>query len=131
MVGRFPIQPKTLATPFGVWTPAILCEGGSRMLFISGMVARGVDGKIVGRGDYGAQTRQVCENLKAAVEAVGGTLADIMQVTVFVCDIEKFSEIHAVRRRYFPSDPPASTMVEVSRLVDKEALIEINAIAVL
>ena len=54
-----------------------------------------------------------------------------MQVTVFVCDIGKFSEIHAVRREYFPSDPPASTMVEVSGLVDKEALIEINAIAVL
>ncbi len=124
------VAPDSLARPFGVWTPAILSEPG-RLLFISGMVARTRDGNVVGEGDYTAQTRQVCENIKAAVEAVGGTLADVVQVSVFVLDLDAFAEIHAVRRTYFPELPPASTMVEVSRLVDRRCLIEMNAIAVL
>jgi enamine deaminase RidA (YjgF/YER057c/UK114 family) len=95
------------------------------------MTARDGSGDIIGVGDYRAQTRQVCENLKSAVEAAGGTLADIAQVNVFVLDIDQFDTIHAVRREYFPSEPPASTMVQVQRLVDKRMLIEINAIAVL
>lgn len=130
MTKKVPITPKAMAQAFGVWTPAIACEAG-RMVFISGMTARDGHGNVVGEGDYAAQTRQVCENLKKAVEAAGGTLDDIMQVTVFAVDVEHFAEIHKVRREYFPSNPPASTMVEVPRLVDKRCLIEINAIAVL
>jgi 2-iminobutanoate/2-iminopropanoate deaminase len=125
------VVPTTLAAPFGVWTPAIVTGPPGRLLFISGMVARLPDGSVVGEGDYAAQTRQVCENLKHAVVAAGGTLADIVQVVVFTLDIEQFATIHAMRREYFPEMPPASTMVEVSRLVDKRCLIEINAIAVL
>jgi enamine deaminase RidA (YjgF/YER057c/UK114 family) len=65
------------------------------------------------------------------MQACGGDLKDIVSVTVFVRDITQFSAIHEVRREYFPVDPPASTMVEVSRLVDERSLIEINAVAVL
>ena len=65
------------------------------------------------------------------MEAAGGTLADIVRVDVFVCDIEQFDAIHQVRRRYFPDKAPASTMVQVSRMVDNRSLIEINAIGVL
>jgi 2-iminobutanoate/2-iminopropanoate deaminase len=130
MTKKTPIAPPAMAKPAGVWSPAIVCEPG-RLLFISGMTARDGTGAIVGEGDYRAQTRQVCENLKTAIEAAGGTLADIAQVNVFVLDIDQFDAIHAVRREYFPSEPPASTMVQVQRLVDKRMLIEINAVAVL
>jgi 2-iminobutanoate/2-iminopropanoate deaminase len=122
MTKKTPIAPLSMAKPAGVWSPATICEPG-RLLFISG--------KIVGEGDYRAQTRQVCENLKTAIEAAGGTMADIARVDVYVLDIDQFDTIHAVRREYFPSEPPASTMVQVQRLVDKRMLIEINAIAVL
>jgi enamine deaminase RidA (YjgF/YER057c/UK114 family) len=101
------------------------------MLYVSGVTSRDSSGAVVGPGDYEAQTRQVCENLKAVVEAAGGTLADIVSVTVFVVDIEQFETIHRVRRSYFSEDPPASTMVQVSRFVDKNCLIQINAIAAL
>jgi len=131
MPTRKVIAPSTLATPQGAWSPAILSEGGRRTLYISGLVARDPSGEVVGVGDYHAQTKQVCENLKSAVEAAGGTLADIVSVTVFVCDVEQFQTIHEVRRQYFPKDPPASSMVQITRLVDKRCLIEINAIAVL
>jgi enamine deaminase RidA (YjgF/YER057c/UK114 family) len=80
-------------------------------------------------GDIAAQTRQVCENLKAAVEEAGGTMDDICRVDVYVRNMEHFDAIHKVRREYFKA--PASTMVEVSKMTSPEYLIEINAIAVL
>jgi 2-iminobutanoate/2-iminopropanoate deaminase len=124
------IHPEGMSKPFGVWTTAFAVDA-SRLLFISGLTARGPDGKVVGVGSMAEQTRQVCENLRKSVAAAGVSLSDIVWVQVFTTDVSKFAEIHAVRRQYFPSEPPASTMVEVPRLVDKDCLIEINAIAAL
>jgi enamine deaminase RidA (YjgF/YER057c/UK114 family) len=121
---------KGLPRPSGVWSNAVLAKPG-RLLFISGLVARDSEGKMVGVNDIEAQTRQVCDKLKQAVESVGGTLADIVRVDVYITDMAHFSQIHKVRAEYFPTDPPASTMVEVTRFVAPEAMIEINAIAVL
>jgi enamine deaminase RidA (YjgF/YER057c/UK114 family) len=95
------------------------------------MVARRADGSIAGIGDIEAQTRQVCDNVKVAVEAAGGTLADICRVDVHVRNMEDFPIIHRVRRAYFPDPPPASTMVEVSKFTHPDYLIEMSAIAVL
>ena len=78
-----------------------------------------------------AQTRQVCENLKSAVEQVGGTLDDICRVDVYVRNMEHFDQIHKVRREYFKPPAPASTMVEVCKMTSPDYLIEINAIAVI
>ncbi len=76
-----------------------------------------------------AQTRQVCENLKAAVAAAGGTMDDICRVDVYVRNMEHFDKIHQVRREYFKAPAPASTMVEVSKFTSPDYLIEISAIA--
>ena len=100
------------------------------MVFISGMTARDVDGQIVGAGDIDKQTRQVCENLSRAMSAAGATLNDIVRVDVFVRNIEHFDAVHRVRREYFTSPAPASTMLEVSKMVSPDMLIEINAIGV-
>jgi len=110
---------------------AIAIEAKGRLVFISGMTARCPDGTIAGIGDVEAQTRQVCENLKSAVEAAGGTMEDICRVDVYVRNIEHFDKIHKVRREYFKAPAPASTMVEVTKMVSPEYLIEINAIAVI
>jgi len=119
-----------LAVPNGHFAQATVAEARGRLLFISGMTARNKSGGVTGVGDVSAQTHQVCQNLKAAVEAAGGTLDDIARVDVYVRNMEDFPAIHEVRREYFPT-PPASTMVEVSKFVNKDYLIEINAIAVL
>jgi enamine deaminase RidA (YjgF/YER057c/UK114 family) len=74
---------------------------------------------------------KVCENLKAAVEAGGGTMNDICRVDVYVRNIEQFEAIHKVRREYFKAPLPASTMVEVTKMVSPDYLIEINAIVVI
>lgn len=128
---RTQISTSDIRTPSGHFAQAIAVEATGRFVFISGMTARKSDGSIAGIGDIEAQTRQVCENLKAAVEAANGTLDDICRVDVYVRNIEHFDQIHKVRREYFPSSPPASTMVEVTKMVSPDYLIEINAIAVL
>jgi 2-iminobutanoate/2-iminopropanoate deaminase len=120
-----------LATPNGHFSQATTIPAAGKLVFISGMTARNKDGGITGIGNITEQTHQVCQNLRAAVEAAGGTLEDICRVDVYVRNMEDFQAIHEVRRQYFTGQPPASTMVEVSKFVSKDYLIEINAIAVL
>jgi reactive intermediate/imine deaminase len=124
------IVSEKLSKPLGIYSQAVKAEG-SRLLFISGMTARDKNGKIVGRGDMKAQTRQVLENIKAVLDQAGATFDQIVKVTVFVTDMGRFQEIHEVRAQYFKKDYPASTMVQVSGLVSPEMLIEIEAVAVL
>jgi enamine deaminase RidA (YjgF/YER057c/UK114 family) len=128
---RQSIVSSRLAKPSGHFSHATMVEARGRLVFISGMVARRADGTIAGVGDIEAQTRQVCENLKAAVEEAGGTLDDICRVDVYVRNMEHFEAIHRVRREYFNAPAPASTMVEIAKMTSPEYLIEMNAIAVL
>ena len=125
------IQTDKLGRPSGHFSQATVTEARGRLVFISGMVAKRADGSVAGLGDVEAQTRQVCENVKAAVEAAGGTMADICRVDVYVRNMEHFDKIHKVRREYFPAPPPASTMVEVTKMTSPDYLIEMNAIAVI
>ena len=125
------VQSANIRQPSGHFSHAISVAAKGRLVFISGMTARRADGTIAGIGDIEAQTRQVCENLKSAVEAAGGTMDDICRVDVYVRNMEHFEKIHKVRREYFNSPPPASTMVEVTKMTSPDYLIEINAIAVL
>ena len=117
--------------PGGHFAQAIAVEATGRLVFISGMVAQRPDGTIAGVGDITEQTRQVCENVKAAVEAAGGTLDDVCRVDVYVRNMEHFEAIHKVRAQYFKPPLPASTMVEVTKMTSPDYLIEISAIAVL
>ena len=117
---REQISTSNVGTPVGHFSQAIAVEGTGRFVFLSGMTARKADGSIAGIGDVEVQTRQVCENLKAAVEAAGGTLDDICRVDVFVRNIEHFDQIHKVRREYFNAPAPASTMVEVTKMVSPD-----------
>ncbi|WP_127125558.1 RidA family protein [Georgenia sp. SYP-B2076] len=124
------IRSDLLAEPNGHFAQATAAPLTGRMVFISGMTARNRDGGVTGVGDVTAQTHQVCQNLRAAVEEAGGTLDDIARVDVYVRNMEDFKAIHAVREQYFTGVAPASTLVEVSKFVNKDYLIEINAIAV-
>lgn len=125
------ITTDKLAVPNGHFSQATTIEASGKLVFISGMTARRRDGTIAGLGDIEAQTRQVCENVKAAVEAAGGTLDDVVRVDVYVRNMEHFPIIHKVRREYFKEPVPASTMVEVAKMTSPDYLIEITAIAVL
>ena len=130
-MARREIRSAKLRTPSGHFSQAIAVEAKGTMVFLSGMTARRADGTIAGVGDIETQTRQVCENLKNAIEAAGGSLDDVCRVDVYVRNMEHFEAIHKVRREYFKAPAPASTMVEVTKMVHPDYLIEINAIAVL
>src|SRR3984893_2857079 len=124
------ISPK-LRQPSGHFSHATMVAARGRFVFISGRPARRADGTIAGVGDIEAQTRQVCENIKAAVEAAGGTMDDICRVDVYIRNMEQFGALHQVRREYFKEPRPASSMVEVVKMTHPDYLIEINAIAVI
>ena len=127
---------KTILESPGVMKPrGIMSQGvkvpAGNLVFVSGQVARNAQGEVVGRGDIKAQTRQTLENVRSVLEAGGATLDDVVKVTVFVTNVEEhFSRIHEVRAEFFRKDYPASTLVEVKALADKDFLIEIEAIAV-
>ena len=124
-------NPASVAPPMKPhYSNSVRTESGP-LLFIAGQVALDADGNLVGEGDIRAQATQVIENIKAIVEANGGGLADIAQVTVYVRDIEAFNSISDIRARYFPADGPASAIVEVSALAWPEFLLEIAAVAAL
>ena len=124
------LQSSEVAVPGGIMSQGVAVPTG-RMVFVSGQVARGVDGQLVGRGDIRAQTRKVLENVRAVLAEGGATMDDVVKVTVFVTNLaDNFSAIHEVRAEFFSSGYPASTLVGISRLVDPDMLIEIEAVAV-
>jgi 2-iminobutanoate/2-iminopropanoate deaminase len=125
------ITSDKIRQPTGHFSQATVIEARGKLVFISGMTSRRADGSIAGIGDIEAQTKQVCENLKSAVEAAGGNMDDIVRVDVYVRNMEHFDKIHKVRREYFKAPAPASTMVEICKMTSPDYLIEINAIAVL
>jgi reactive intermediate/imine deaminase len=98
------------------------------MLFVSGLTAHDVEGRLVGGADAAAQTRQILSNLKLVLDAAGATMADVLKVTVFLTDINDRAAINPVRQEFFGSVRPASTLIEVSRLALPDMKVEIEAV---
>jgi 2-iminobutanoate/2-iminopropanoate deaminase len=122
---RLPAPMRGGAFSAGVEAPA------GRTIYISGQVSLDAEGNVVGEGDIKRQTETVLEHVKTVVEEAGGGMDDIVKVTIFIRDMRLYDEIHEVRRRYFEEPYPASSMVEVSALIDPRLHIEIEAVAVI
>ncbi len=101
-----------------------------RLMFISGQVALDADGNVIGAGDMKAQVRQVLENLKTVLASAGADFSNVVKINTFTTDIEAFLETGDIRREYFGSEVPASTLVQIERLARPVFLVEIEAIAV-
>ena len=99
---------------------------GSRV-YVTGTTATGENGEIVGAGDAYAQTVQVIKNIESALKAVGATLDNVVRTRMFVTDISRWEEYGRAHGEFFRDIAPATTMVEVSRLIDPQMLIEIEA----
>jgi enamine deaminase RidA (YjgF/YER057c/UK114 family) len=112
------------------WSHAIKTSG--TFLFVSGQTATDLNGEIQFKGNILKQTAIALENLKKVVETTGLTLKDIVQLNWFVTSADQFyaKGASALRRTYFPKDFPTSTLVEVTRLANPEAMVEVQAIAV-
>jgi reactive intermediate/imine deaminase len=131
MRGRVIESPK-LPAPMrgGAFSAGVEAPAG-RTVYVSGQVSMDAEGNVVGEGDARAQTEKVLENVATVLEEAGGSLDDVVKVTVFITDMVHYDEIHEVRRRHFGEPYPASSMVEVSALIDPRLLVEVEAVAVI
>ncbi len=123
------VNPPTLSPPAGYSHVAVV--SGGRLVFVSGQVSVDASGKLVGPNDLAAQTRQIFANLKAALAAAGTDFAHVAKLTFYLTDASKIAAVRAVRDEFVDvRHPPASTAVEVRRLVREEFLLEVDAVAV-
>jgi enamine deaminase RidA (YjgF/YER057c/UK114 family) len=126
------LDPPGLCPTYG-WSHVVTAAGG-KTVYISGQVGINERGEVVAKGDLRAQTRQAFENIRIALEAVGGSFQDVVKTSLFVVGLkpEHVPIIREVRAQYVSAErPPASTLVGVSALVGPDWLIEIEAVAVI
>ena len=127
-------MPKQVIRPNGMaispaYSHAIIKAGTP--VFIAGHVALDGSGQLVGEGDAKAQTMQVFQNLRSVLKACGGTLEDVVKITVYTTDLAHRAAIGEARASFFAAgQAPASTFVVVSSLADRRFLVEIEAVAV-
>jgi len=126
-----PRQTVTSGTP---WEPLVGYARAVRVantIYVSGTTATDDAGAIVGRGDPYAQTRQALRNVERALIAAGATMADVVRTRIFAINIDQWKEIGRAHGEVFSAIRPATTMVEVRRLIDSDMLVEIEAEAVI
>lgn len=126
-------MPKRCFNPPGLPRPIAPYSWATRhgsLIFLAGTGPLGPDGRLVGAGDIRRQTEVTLENLKAAVEAAGGTLSAVVKTTVYLNDVRNYAGMNEVYRRYFPDDPPARATL-ITGFVVEGMLVEIEAIAAL
>ena len=115
------------------WEPIIgysrAVKIGDRIV-VTGTTATDGDGNIVGVGDPARQTRQTLENIKNVLERAGATLRDVIRTRMYVTNIDDWEAVGRVHGEYFKDVMPATTMVEVSRLIHPDMVVEIEAEAV-
>jgi enamine deaminase RidA (YjgF/YER057c/UK114 family) len=124
------VNPPELNTPRGY--THVVDTRGQRTIYISGQIALDQSGNIVGANDLQAQAVQIFENIKNALAGAGASFNDVVKLTLYFVDITNVQVVRDVRDRYInTANPPASTAVEIRRLVRPELLLEIEAVAVI
>lgn len=126
------INPPSVATPKGYSHASVVDLGNCRLVLMSGQVALDSTGNLVGKGNVSKQTEQVFQNIKKLVEAAGGSINNLVKLSYYILDVSHIQAIRGIRDRYVNTQaPPASTLVEVSKLFRDDILIEIEATAII
>jgi 2-iminobutanoate/2-iminopropanoate deaminase len=126
------MQLRQIHTQPDPYAPFLLSQAiqVGNLVFVSGQAAIGDDGEIVGKGDFDRQADQTFRNLDRVLQAAGSSLRHVVKVTIFLTSMDNFSRIVELRRKWFAAPYPADTIVEISALYSPDAMIEIEAIAV-
>lgn len=121
------IRAKGLPEPISHYSDAVVA---GKTVYVSGCGSLDARGRLVGRGDVVAQTRQTLDNMTRTLAAAGATLDDVTKVTVYLADVADRPKVNEVRKAYFKANKPASTLIGINQFAIDGMLIEIEAIAV-
>ena len=99
-------------------------------IYVSGQIAGDEAGNIIGKGDMVAQTERAYENIRRTLETAGASMTDVVKLTYYCLDLEAFKKTGEARKKYFGKYFPAATAVQVEKLMVPDALIEVEAIAI-
>lgn len=126
------VNPSTVSIPKGYSHAAEIDLGTCKMLIISGQVAIDSKGNLVGKGDFNKQAEQVFQNIKNIVESGGGNMNNIVKLGFYVLDVNQAPTLRLIRDKFVNiKRPPASTLVQVSKLFRDDILIEVEATAII
>lgn len=121
------INPDTIAPPVSKYSHAVrVVIADTALIYVAGQVPLDPNGNLVGENDIGTQTEFVFEQIKTILKAAGGSLRDIVKANIYVTDMSQYAKVAEVRNRYFAGNPPATTFVEVSKLVREGWMVEIE-----
>ncbi len=130
MVEREHVSTDTPWEPIVGYARAVRVRNVTETIYVTGTTATDAHGQVVGEGDARAQTLQALANIERALARLGAALSDVVRTRIYVMDITRWEEVGRAHSEVFGQVLPATTMVEVSRLIDPRMLVEIEAEAV-